>query len=60
MQTCAKGKKIMDTKKLLANIKGDLSGAISAAILSIPLSIGYGIIVSGPHGVEFLPFAALL
>jgi SulP family sulfate permease len=57
--TC-KGEKIMDTKKLLANIKGDLSGAISAAIISIPLSIGYGIIVYGPLGVEFLPFAALL
>ncbi len=50
----------MDTKKLLSNIKGDLSGAISAAIISIPLSIGYGIIVYGPLGVEFLPFAALL
>ena len=50
----------MDPKKLLANIKGDLSGAISAAIISIPLSIGYGIIVYGPLGVEFLPLAALL
>ena len=50
----------MNTKKLLSNIKGDLSGAISAAIISIPLSIGYGIIVYGPLGVEFLPVAALL
>jgi SulP family sulfate permease len=47
-------------RKRLTNIKGDLSGAISAAIISIPLSIGYGIIVYGPLGAEFLPFAALL
>lgn len=50
----------MNKKKLLSNIRGDLSGAISSAIISIPLSIGYGIIVYGPLGVEFLPFAALL
>ena len=50
----------MNAKKLLSNIKGDLSGAVSAAIISIPLSIGYGIIVYGPLGVEFLPLAALL
>ena len=50
----------MLTHKLLSNIKGDLSGAISAAIISIPLSIGYGIIVYKPLGTEFLPFAALL
>ncbi len=50
----------MNMRKRLTNIKGDLSGAISAAIISIPLSIGYGIIVYGPLGAEFLPFAALL
>jgi SulP family sulfate permease len=50
----------MKLKQQLANIRGDLSGAISAAIISIPLSIGYGIIVYGPLGVKFLPFAALL
>jgi len=50
----------MNLKKHLSNIKGDLSGAVSAAIISIPLSIGYGIIVYGPLGAEFLPFAALL
>jgi SulP family sulfate permease len=50
----------MAQKKLLSNIRGDLSGAISAAIISVPLSLGYGIIVYGPLGVEFLPLAALL
>jgi len=54
------GKTIMNHKKRLSNIRGDLSGAVSAAIISIPLSIGYGIIVYGPLGAEFLPFAALL
>ena len=50
----------MNLKMRLSDIKGDLSGAVSAAIISIPLSIGYGIIVYGPLGAEFLPFAALL
>ena len=50
----------MAQKKLLSNIRGDLSGAISAAIISVPLSLGYGMIVYGPLGAEFLPFAALL
>jgi SulP family sulfate permease len=50
----------MNLKKRLVNMKGDLSGAVSAAIISIPLSIGYGIIVYGSLGADFLPFAALL
>ena len=50
----------MNLSKHRSNLKGDLSGAVSAAIISIPLSIGYGIIVYGPLGAEFLPFAALL
>ena len=44
----------------LSDMKGDLSGAVSAAIISIPLSIGYGMIVYKPLGTDFLPFAALL
>ena len=47
-------------KNLLSNIRGDFSGALSAAIICIPLSIGYGMIVYGPLGTGFLPFAALL
>ena len=50
----------MNKMKLPSNLKGDLSGAISAAIISIPLSIGYGIIVYGPLGTDILPQAALL
>ena len=44
----------------MSNIRGDLSGAISGAIISIPLAIGYGIIVYEPLGPEFIPYAALL
>jgi SulP family sulfate permease len=54
------GKKSMTKKKRRSNIPGDFSGALSAAIISIPLSIGYGMIVYGPLGAAFLPFAALL
>ena len=42
------------------NIKGDLSGALSAAIIMLPMSIGYGIIAYSPLGMEFAPSAALL
>ena len=50
----------MNQKMRPSNIGGDFSGALSAAIISLPLSIGYGMIVYGPLGPGFLPFAALL
>jgi SulP family sulfate permease len=46
--------------KLLPNLQGDLSGALAAAIITLPMSIGYGIIAFAPLGVEFAPKAALL
>jgi len=46
--------------KFLSNIKGDLSGAVSAAIITLPMSIGYGIIAYSPLGMDFAPKAALL
>ncbi|MBF0450928.1 MAG: zinc-ribbon domain-containing protein [Candidatus Magnetomorum sp.] len=45
---------------LFSNIKGDFSGAISAAIITLPMSIGYGIIAFAPLGLQFAPQAALL
>ena len=42
----------MNLKMRLSDIKGDLSGAVSAAIISIPLSIGYGILFYGSLGYE--------
>jgi SulP family sulfate permease len=42
------------------NIKGDLMGSIAAAITTIPLSIGYGIIAFAPLGADFIPIASLI
>jgi sulfate permease, SulP family len=46
--------------KIFSNLKGDLSGAVTAAVLTIPQCIGYGIIVFAPLGVAFAPSGALL
>jgi len=43
-----------------SNLKGDFSGAISAAIITLPMSVGYGIIAFAPLGLSFAPQAALL
>ncbi len=44
---------------LFSNIKGDISGALSAAIITLPMCIGYGIIVFAPLGNEYAPQAAM-
>lgn len=41
------------------NLKGDLSGAGIAAIITMPQCIGYGIMVFAPLGVDFAPSGAL-
>lgn len=46
--------------ELSSNIKGDLSGAFSAAIITLPMSIGYGLVAYSPLGIDFAPSAALL
>ncbi|MFZ5451153.1 MAG: SulP family inorganic anion transporter [Thermodesulfobacteriota bacterium] len=43
-----------------SNIKGDLSGALTAATITLPPCIGYGIIVFAPLGVDFAASGALL
>ncbi len=48
------------TRTLLANVKGDLSGALSAAIITLPMSIGYGILAFAPLGAGFASQAALI
>jgi SulP family sulfate permease len=45
---------------VFATFKGDLAGAVTAATLTIPPCIGYGIIVFAPLGVNFAPHGALL
>jgi sulfate permease, SulP family len=44
---------------LFSNIKGDISGALSAAIITLPMCVGYGIIVFAPLGNEYAPQAAM-
>jgi sulfate permease, SulP family len=46
--------------KIFANLRGDLSGALTAAIITMPQCIGYGIIVFAPLGVAFAPTGALI
>jgi MFS superfamily sulfate permease-like transporter len=43
-----------------SNFKGDLAGGVTAAIISLPACIGYGIIVFAPLGVKYAPYGALL
>ncbi|MDD5641922.1 MAG: SulP family inorganic anion transporter, partial [Syntrophales bacterium] len=45
---------------IFANFKGDLSGALTAATITMPQCIGYGIIVFAPLGVDFASSGALL
>ncbi|MEJ2091107.1 MAG: SulP family inorganic anion transporter [Syntrophobacterales bacterium] len=44
----------------MADLKGDLTGAITAATITMPQCIGYGIIVFAPLGVDFASSGALL
>jgi len=45
---------------IFSNFKGDLSGAVTAATITVPSCIGYGIIVFAPLGVGFVAMGALL
>jgi hypothetical protein len=38
---------------------GDLAGGVSAGILTIPLSIGYGLLAFQPLGDGFIPYGIL-
>jgi hypothetical protein len=40
------------TLGLFSNIKGDLSGAVSASILTLLMSLGYGLIAFAPLGAD--------
>ncbi len=44
---------------LFSNIKGDTYGALAAAIITLPMCIGYGIIVFAPLGTQYAPRAAM-
>jgi SulP family sulfate permease len=47
-------------KNMFSNLKGDLAGAFSSAIIAIPIAIGFGIVAFSPMGESFLSRAALL
>jgi SulP family sulfate permease len=47
------------TTGLFSNIKGDLSGALSAAIVTLLMSLGYGLIAFAPLGADYAAHAAL-
>lgn len=42
------------------NLKSEFNGALAAAIITLPMSIGYGIITFASLGQDFAPYAALL
>jgi len=46
--------------KLFNHIKGNISGALSAAVITLPISIGYGMLVYAPLGVALAPQGALI
>jgi SulP family sulfate permease len=45
---------------MLPIVKGDLMGGLSAAIITLPMSIAYGIAAFAPLGPEFRPHAAII
>ena len=44
---------------LSANIRGDLFGGLTAAIVSLPLSIAFGVAAFSPLGPEYVAMGAL-
>jgi len=59
-ETCRQPVESAENLSMFSNIKGDFSGSISAAIITLPMAIGYGIIAFAPIGIHFAPQAALL
>jgi len=49
-----------DKAAALVSIKNELCGATAAAIISIPMAIGYGVTVFAPLGASFAAQAALI
>ena len=47
-------------RNLVSNIRGDIAGAMAAAVSTLPMAIGYGIIVFAPLGVEYAATAAII
>ena len=43
----------------LQNLRGDVVGGLTAAMLTIPISMGYGLLALAPLGDAFVPQAIL-
>src|SRR5690349_8042104 len=43
----------------LARLKGDVVGGITSALLTVPMSMGYGVLALLPLGVRYLSVASL-
>ena len=43
----------------LRNLRGDILGGITAAVLTIPVSMGYGLLALAPLGESFISTAIL-
>ena len=42
-----------------SNLRGDLTGGVIAAVLTIPMSIGFGLLAFAPFGERFLSIGIL-
>ena len=49
-----------DEMKPFQSYKGDLTGGLSAAIITLPMSIAYGVTAFAALGTDFMPHAALI
>src|SRR5688500_15301182 len=43
----------------LRQLRGDVTGGVAAAVLTIPISMGYGLLALSPLGEEYVPAAIL-
>ena len=49
----------MSTRLDLARLKGDLAGGATSAVLTVPVSMGYGVLALAPLGDQYIPVGIL-
>ena len=49
----------VSTRLDLAKLKGDLAGGVTSAVLTVPVSMGYGVLALAPLGDQFIPVGIL-
>jgi MFS superfamily sulfate permease-like transporter len=49
----------VSTRLDLAKLKGDLVGGVTSAVLTVPVSMGYGVLALAPLGDQFIPVGIL-